>query len=124
MPVTDAELNARFETLQTTLEASIKAEGLVTRRHFDIVTDGLRADIRIITEGHDVQRERTDELKAGLARVEAGQGRLEIRQLGLEHRQGRLEEPQETLEEHQKELADAHRALTTEVRLLAARLCV
>jgi hypothetical protein len=48
--MTDAELSARFESLQTTLEASIKAEGLVTRRHFDVVAEGLRTEIRIIAE--------------------------------------------------------------------------
>jgi hypothetical protein len=48
--LTDAELNARFENLQTTIEASLKAEGLVTRRHFDVVAAGLRTEIRIIAE--------------------------------------------------------------------------
>jgi hypothetical protein len=47
MAMTDEELNARFASI----EASIKAEGTVTRRHFDVVAEGLRIDIKIVAEG-------------------------------------------------------------------------
>src|SRR5262245_29141118 len=97
MPMTDDEFNARFASI----EASIKAEGVVTRRHFDVVAEGLRIDIKIIAEGHDVLRQKTDDLKEGFSRLEAGQQRLEIRQLALEHRQGRLENRQGRLEQRQ-----------------------
>jgi hypothetical protein len=60
-PMTDEELNARFASI----EASIKAEGTVTRHHFDVVGEGLRIDIKIVAEGHDGLRQKTDDLKEG-----------------------------------------------------------
>ena len=123
--MTDQELNARFERFETTfkdIRTDIKAEGEITRRHFDVVAEDLKANIKIIAEGHDALRQDVADLKAGQTRLEAGQERLEIRQLALEHRQGKLEERQGKLEERQGELEGAQRDLVTEVRLLAARL--
>ena len=130
--MTDQELSARFASI----EESIRAEAVVTRRHFDVVAEGLRIDIKIVAEGHDTLQQKTDDLKDGLSRVEVGQQRLEVRQTALEHRQGRLEERQGKLEgrqgkledrqgkleERQEGLENQQRALTTEVRGLAARL--
>ena len=123
--MTDQELDARFESfgatrkadISATISAEIKAEGLITRRHFDVVAEGLRAEIKVIADGHVALRDDATSLKAGQERLERGQERLEIRQrqLVLEHRQGKLEERQERLEESQHDLV-------TEVRLLAARL--
>jgi uncharacterized protein (DUF3084 family) len=145
--MTDQELDGRFEsfakTLKSEITAEIKAEGEITRRHFDVVADGFKADVRIIAEGHDALRADVAELKAGQGRLEAGQGRLEIRQLALEHRQGKLEERQERLEGRQERLEGrqerlegrqerlegrqgaiegGQQALINEVRSLAARL--
>ena len=67
------ELNARFSAIQ----ASIKAEGLITRRHIDIVAEGLRGDIRLIAEAHEVLRQKMDGLSHAVGRLEAGQDWLE-----------------------------------------------
>ena len=120
--MTDEELNARLDSLQSSFRAEIRAEGVVTRRHFDDVAEGLRADITIIAEGHDALRHDVADLKAGQQQLETGQERLEIRQLALEHRQGRMEGRLEVLEGSQHDLIEGQRALVTEVRLLAARL--
>ena len=134
--MTDEELNARFDGLQASFEASIKAEGIVTRRHFDVVAEALKDEIKLIADGHAAVRDDVAVLKLGQHRLEAGQMRLEVRQLALEHRQGNLEERQERLEERQGnlegrqetlegrlgELVEGQQALVTEVRLLAARL--
>src|SRR5258705_12362517 len=113
--MTDQELDARFEGLEKTLKSEItteiKAEGEITRRHFDVVADGLKADIRIIAEGHDALRVDVAGLKTGQVRLEAGQVRLETRQLALEHRQGKLEERQSNLEGHQERLEGRQGAL-------------
>ena len=104
------------------IKAEVKAEGIVTRRHFDVVAEGLRADIKILAEGHDALRHDVADLKAGQQRLETRQERLEIRQLALEHRQGRMEGRLEALEGSQHGLIEGQRALVTEVQLLAARL--
>ena len=134
--MTDQELNARFDSLRAEIKTEIKAEGETTRRHFDVVGEGLRAEIRVIAEGHTALRDDVAELKAGQSRLEGRQERLEIRQLALEHRQGRLEEGQGKLEdrvgelergqvafrESQQDLIDGQRVLVAEVRQLSARL--
>ena len=109
--MTDDELNTRFGRVDTSiadLRAEIRAEGERTRRHFDVVAEGLKTEIKVIAEGHDALRQDVAGLKAGQERLEGRQERLEIRQLALEHRQGKFEEGQDEL--------------VTEVRLLAARL--
>jgi peptidoglycan hydrolase CwlO-like protein len=141
--VTDEELNQRFDDLQTSFEAALKtevkaavtAEGVVTRRHFDVVAEALRTDIKVIAEGHGALRQDVVDLKAGQARLETRQERLEIRQAALEHRQGRLEDGQdrleerqerleqrqESMEEGQQKLATLQQGLVNDVRQLAAR---
>jgi hypothetical protein len=138
--MTDQELDARFKSfaseIRADIRADIKAEGVMTRGHFDIVVEGLTAQIKVIADGHEALRADVAGLKVGQERLERGQERLEIRQLALEHRQGRLEERQGrleecqgrleerqgTLEEHQESLEQGQRGLVTEIRLLAARL--
>jgi len=134
--MTDEELTARFDglaadikTVKTELKgeisadikAEIKAEGATTRRHFDVVAEGLRAEIKVIADGHTALHDDMVGVKTGQARLEGRQERLEIRQLALEHRQGKLEDRQGKLEERVETLSDGQRALVTEVRLLAAR---
>ena len=114
--MTDQEIDARFESfaakirsdIRADIRADITAEGVVTRRHFDVVAEGLRAEIKVIADGHEALRSDVAALNDAQERLEHRQERLEIRQLALEHRQGKLEEGQ--------------RDLVTEVRLLAGRL--
>jgi phage-related minor tail protein len=95
--VIDAQLvqiNRRFDAVDARfdrVEASIKAEGQLTRAHFDAVAERLTSDIRLIAEGHRALQVKTDQLQLADERLEARQGHLEIRQLALEHRQGELE---------------------------------
>src|SRR5947209_7616416 len=124
MRMTDEELDARFErfaadikTSKVEISAEIKAEGATTRRHFDVVAEGLRAEIKVIADGHAALHDDMVGVKTGQARLEVRQERLEIRQLALEHRQGKLEERQGKLEERVETLSDGQRALVTEVRL-------
>jgi len=49
--MTDQELDARFESLTVGIRAEIKAEGVTTRHHFDVVTANIRAEIRSILNG-------------------------------------------------------------------------
>jgi len=116
--MTADELDDRFARL----EALMRAESAETRRHFDVAAEGLRLEIRVIAEGHEVLRADVAELKTGQTRLEAGLGRLEIRQQALEYRQERVETRLERVESGQSELSDGQQALVTEVRLLAARL--
>jgi len=125
--MTDQELDARFESFGAQLKAEIKSEGLITRRHFDVIAEGLRAEIKVVADGHPALRDDVTSLKTGQERLERGQERLEIRQMALEHRQGKLEKRQGKLEEsrlegRQEGLEESQRDLVTEVRLLAARL--
>ena len=50
---TKADLQAAIAPLATKAEvrAEIKAEGEQTRRHFDVVAEGIRSDVRLIAEG-------------------------------------------------------------------------
>jgi hypothetical protein len=47
----DARLSADIRRMETTLRQEIREEGVATRRHFDIIAESLRDDIRIIAEG-------------------------------------------------------------------------
>src|SRR5262249_46609267 len=124
--MSDQEMDARFDKLaagikselsafksemsvfKSEIRSEIKAEGETTRRHFDVVAEGLKAEIEVIAGGHLALRDDMATLKAAQGRLEGRQERLEIRQLALEHRQGKLEEGQHVL--------------VTEVCLMAARL--
>ena len=59
--MTDQELDERFESfgakLKADISAAIKAEGLITRRHFDIVAEALKAEIKVIADGHAALRD-------------------------------------------------------------------
>ena len=47
----DARLSAEIRRVETTLRQEIREEGIDTRRHFDVIAESLRDDIRIIAEG-------------------------------------------------------------------------
>ena len=47
----DTRLTAEIRRVETTLRQEIREDGIATRRHFDVVAERLRDDIRIIAEG-------------------------------------------------------------------------
>jgi hypothetical protein len=47
----DTRLSAEIQQVETALRQEIREEGITTRRHFDVVAESLRDDIRIIAEG-------------------------------------------------------------------------
>jgi len=50
-----AEVDRRFDRLETHFEACLREEHVETRRHFDIVAESLRAEIRLRLEGTDAR---------------------------------------------------------------------
>ena len=48
---TKAEMKADLATLELELKADSKARAEETRRHFDVVSEGLRAEIRVLADG-------------------------------------------------------------------------
>lgn len=87
----DEELTGCFDGIEQRLEAFIREEGAATRSHFDIVAEAMKADVRVIAEGHKALQDDVDALQDGQQRLEGRQGRLEVRQQALEARQGKLE---------------------------------
>jgi polyphosphate kinase len=70
-----------LQSVESTLRDEIRAEGVQSRRHFDIVAESLRDDIRLIAEGqaaltHGVAAMRT-ELKHDIAGLDRRLTRLE-----------------------------------------------
>ena len=47
----DTRLSTDIRRVETTLRQEIREEGVTTRRHFDVIAESLRDDIRIIAEG-------------------------------------------------------------------------
>ena len=47
----DTRLTAEIRRVETTLRDEIREEGVATRRHFDVVAESLRDDLRSIAEG-------------------------------------------------------------------------
>ena len=68
---TKADLQAAIAPLATKAEvrAEIKAEGEQTRRYFDVVAEGLRADVRLIAEGQTATQKSSDAKHADIMRV-------------------------------------------------------
>ena len=64
----------------------VREEAVETRRHFDVVAESLRADIRIIAEGHGHLAHRMDTLEGRTTRDIAD---LDRRVLRLEGKRGR-----------------------------------
>lgn len=63
---TKAETEATTLSLKTELRSDIREEGDRTRRHFDVVAERLREDIRLIAEGHVALDQRVDPVEADL----------------------------------------------------------
>lgn len=64
----------------------VREEAVETRRHFDVITESLRADIRIIAEGHGHLAHRVDTFEGRTTREIAD---LDRRVLRLEAKRGR-----------------------------------
>ncbi len=47
----DARLSTEIRRVETAFRQEIREEGIATRRHFDVIAESLRDDIRIIAEG-------------------------------------------------------------------------
>ena len=47
----DTRLATEIRRVEATLRQEVREEGIATRRHFDVVAESLRDDIRIIAEG-------------------------------------------------------------------------
>lgn len=96
----DSELEARFgkiDTRFTELERVILTEGERTRRHFDVVAEDLKGQIKLIAEGHSALTDHINDVKGGIESLEAGQSQLDLRMLSLESRQGRVERVQKVV---------------------------
>jgi mitogen-activated protein kinase kinase kinase kinase 4 len=112
-----AQVDVRFDRL----EAAIRAENAATRRHFEVVAEGLEQKIKVVADGHIALRDDFAGLRAGQERLEAGQTRLEVRQQALEFRQGALESRQEALEFRQGALESRQEALESRQEALESR---
>lgn len=68
---TKADLAIAIEPLATKadVKAEVKAEAEITRRHFDVVAEGLRADIRVFADKIDAVEARVDARHADAMRV-------------------------------------------------------
>lgn len=64
----------------------VREEAVATRRHFDVVAESLRGDIRLIAEGHVHLTHRMDRFEAETKGAVAG---LDRRVLRLEAKRGR-----------------------------------
>jgi hypothetical protein len=67
------------------MRTAIRAEGEETRRHFDVVAESIRSEVRVIAEGHGHLTHRMDTLEGDTKRAIAG---LDRRVLRLEAKAG------------------------------------
>lgn len=79
-------IDQRFDGTVTSLKELIQQEGIATRRHFDIVAESLKSDIKLIASGHESLVASQATLAAERERLAGRQERLELRQLALETR--------------------------------------
>jgi hypothetical protein len=84
----DLELREALDRLSSDLRAEIQASALETRRHFDVVAESLRADVRGLAEGLVLFGESSNRRFADQADRSIG---LEGRVLSLEVRVTTLE---------------------------------
>ena len=89
MQTLGTELRGEMQTLGTDLRGEIGAAFVEMRRHFDVVGESLRSDIRAVVEGMAASREQTDRRIDEEAR---GRGGLEGRVVRLEVRVKDLED--------------------------------
>ena len=65
-------LRGEMVTLRSDLGREIADSAAETRRHFDVVAESLRSDIRILAEGIAMQNERLDRHEVRITRLERG----------------------------------------------------
>jgi tetrahydromethanopterin S-methyltransferase subunit G len=61
------------------------------KRHFNVVAEGLRADIRLVIEAVAANTERIDKVEKRLDRIEFRLDRVEVRLTAVETRLDRIE---------------------------------
>ena len=84
----DPDLRAAVEELHRRVDAN----AVETRRHFDVVGEGLRTEVRLVAEGVTALSERVDRVEGNLIQsLEARVGELGQRYGDLESRLHRLE---------------------------------
>ncbi|MGA9750817.1 MAG: hypothetical protein WBS54_03415 [Acidobacteriota bacterium] len=76
----------------------IKEENQETRRHFDVVAEDLRSDIRLLAEGHGALVEKVDGLDAKVDRLDTKVDHLETRMDSLETKVDHLDTKVDHLE--------------------------
>ena len=74
------------------------------KRHFDVVAENLRDDIRLVAEGHQVLNRHIEQLGIGQDKVITRLDSIDARTLVLEKGQEKLEKGQEKLEKRQEKL--------------------
>ncbi|MGH7311092.1 MAG: hypothetical protein ACREK6_20625 [Candidatus Rokuibacteriota bacterium] len=62
------ESRADLAEAMATLRAEIRTEAVATRRHFDVVAEGLRGDIRLVAEGVVANTESIERLRSDITR--------------------------------------------------------
>ncbi|MBI4590456.1 MAG: hypothetical protein HY725_16625 [Candidatus Rokubacteria bacterium] len=76
----DPEIRAQFEETHRRIDfvtEQVRLAAGETRRHFDVVAEGMRADVRLVAEGVASLAERVDRLEENL-RVEIRQTRADL----------------------------------------------
>ena len=54
---------ARFDQLRLELRQDIQASAAETRRHFEVIAEGLRAEIQVVAEGFSTLDEKVDRFR-------------------------------------------------------------
>jgi hypothetical protein len=60
------ESRADLAEAMATLRAEMRTDGAETRRHFDVVAEGLRSDIRLVAEGVVANTEAIERLRSDI----------------------------------------------------------
>jgi chromosome segregation ATPase len=100
----DGRLNSVEQILPTLLtrtafQSAIETLGTELRRHFDVVAESLRGDVRVLAEGHIYLVARLDGVDQRLDRIEQRLGHVEHRLDGVEHRLDGVEQRLDRVEQ-------------------------
>ena len=71
------KVDERFTRLETHLREEIRTTASDTRRHFDVVAEGLKASIRLIAEGHGHHATVLDDHESRLRQLEQARLRFD-----------------------------------------------
>jgi exonuclease VII large subunit len=96
----EASFDQRFDAVQQRLEASFDQRFEDAKRHFGVIAESLRNDVRLIAEGHrglerelrELRRENDTAHREIIATVRLSHAGLDRRVTGLESRADRIEE--------------------------------